>query len=75
MTPAVCGGQADVKGQVVRGPAMSSSSETRRIAVFACDGGGDEWVAADNIETKGASPLAHFNPDATKAEDAERFFP
>ena len=46
-------GEADVKRDVVRaGDDFIESNQAN--AVFACDGGGDERIAADDLETETA---------------------
>ena len=42
-------------------------------AVFACDGGGNKRIAADDFETEAAGTARNFKSDAAESENAESF--
>ncbi len=72
MTPCGLRGEADVQREVV-GLGEELFEGDQRDAVFAGDGGGDKWIAADDFEAEAAGALCDFKADAAEAENAERF--
>ena len=60
-----------MQGQIV-GFGKELIHRDQENAVLAGDGGGDKWIAADDLQAEAAGATGDFEADPAQAEDAER---